>query len=57
MIGMLEILRQRQRAMDALGPQFDLKGFHRAVLSSGAVPLTLLDDVVDRYIAEAQATP
>jgi uncharacterized protein (DUF885 family) len=57
MIGMLEILRQRQRAMDALGPQFDLKGFHRAVLSSGAVPLTLLDDVVDRYIADAQATP
>ena len=57
MIGMLEILRQRQRAMDALGPQFDLKAFHRAVLSSGAIPLTVLDDVVDRYIADAQASP
>ena len=57
LIGMLEILRQRQRAMDALGPQFDLKGFHRAVLSAGAVPLSLLDDVVDSYIAEVQVGP
>ena len=57
LIGMLEILRQRQRAMDALGPRFDLKAFHRAVLSNGAVPLALLDDVVDRYIAAAQGAP
>jgi uncharacterized protein (DUF885 family) len=57
MIGMLRILDERQRAMDALGPQFDLKAFHRALLSNGAVPLTLLDDVVDRYIAESQAAP
>ena len=57
MIGMLMILDERQRAMDTLGPAFDLKAFHRAILSSGAVPLTLLDDVVDRYIAEAQAAP
>ena len=57
MIGMLEILQQRQRAMNELGPQFDLKAFHRAVLSNGAVPLALLDDVVDRYIEEALASP
>jgi uncharacterized protein (DUF885 family) len=57
MIGMLQILQERQRAMDALGAQFDLKAFHRAVLSNGAVPLSLLDDVVDRYIAEAQLAP
>ena len=55
MIGMLQILQERQRAMDTLGPQFDLKAFHRAVLSNGAVPLSLLDDVVDRYIADAQS--
>ena len=53
MLGMLEILDERQRAMDALGPAFDLKSFHRALLSNGAVPLSLLDDVVDRYITEA----
>jgi uncharacterized protein (DUF885 family) len=57
LIGMLEILEQRQRAMDALGPQFDLRAFHRAVLSNGAVPLALLDDVVDRYIEAAQTSP
>jgi len=57
MIGMLTILEERQRAMDVLGAQFDLKAFHRAVLSNGAVPLTLLDDVVDRYIANAQSAP
>ena len=55
LIGMLRILEERQRAMDALGPQFDLKAFHRAVLSNGAVPLALLGDVVDRYIDEAGA--
>lgn len=54
MIGMLQILDERQRAMDALGANFDIKGFHRALLSNGAVPLTLLPAVVDGYIAEVQ---
>jgi uncharacterized protein (DUF885 family) len=57
MIGMLRILDERQRAMDALGAQFDLKGFHRAVLSNGAVPLDVLSGVVDIYIADVQAGP
>jgi uncharacterized protein (DUF885 family) len=56
-IGMLAILEQRRRAMDELGPQFELHAFHRAVLSNGAVPLALLDQVVDRYISEARASP
>ncbi len=54
MIGMLRILDARQRARDALGEAFDLREFHRVVLTSGGVPLALLDDVVDQYIA-AQA--
>ena len=57
MIGMLRILDERQRAMDTLGAQFDLKAFHRAVLTNGAVPLDLLGTVVDNYIAEVQAAP
>lgn len=57
MVGMLKILDERQRAQDALGPQFDLKAFHRALLENGSVPLTLLDDVVDRYIAETLGNP
>ena len=52
MVGMLQILAERQRAMDALGAQFDLKAFHRALLTNGSVPLAVLDDVVDRYIAD-----
>ena len=52
MIGMLQILSERQRALDALGPDFDLIAFHRALLTNGAVPLALLTTVVDRYIAD-----
>jgi uncharacterized protein (DUF885 family) len=57
MVGMLQILQVRQRTMDELGPQFDLREFHRALLSNGAVPLALLDSVADRYIAEKLAAP
>jgi uncharacterized protein (DUF885 family) len=53
MIGMLHILDARQRAQDALGDTFDLREFHRVVLTSGGLPLALLDNVVDQYIAEA----
>jgi len=55
MVGMLKILSERQRAMDALGAQFDLKGFHRALLTNGPVPMALLERVVDRYIADTLA--
>jgi len=36
--------------MDRLGPRFDLKKFHDVVLSNGALPLALLDQVVDAWI-------
>ncbi len=57
MVGMLIFLDERQRAIDALGADFDLKDFHRAVLTNGTVPLTLLPNIVDRYIADAQTAP
>lgn len=50
-IGMIRILALRQRAMDQLGDQFDLKEFHSVILSNGAVPLAILERVVDAYIA------
>ena len=53
--GMLTILELRQRAMDALGEDFDYGEFHDVVLSNGAVPLTLLSELVDAYIADTQA--
>lgn len=56
MIGMLSILELRQRAMDALGDAFDLIAFHRAVLGNGAMPLDVLEQVVDDFISDALTT-
>ena len=49
-IGMLEILRQRQRAQAALGEAYDIRDFHDAVLRSGPVPLDTLAKLIDEYI-------
>ena len=54
-IGMLTILELRQRAMDALGDDFDMGEFHDVVLTNGSIPLTLLEQLVDDYIAGKQA--
>jgi len=51
-VGQLEILALRDRARERLGPRFDLKKFHDVVLTSGAVPLTVLEKVVDGWIEE-----
>lgn len=53
LVGMLEILRLRSEAQEALGDAFDLAAFHEAVLSHGSIPLDLLDDAVALYIASA----
>ncbi len=49
-VGQLEILRLRSKAEDELGSSFDIKGFHDALLTHGAMPLPLLSDVVDEWI-------
>ena len=54
-IGHSWINRLRDKARAALGPRFDLKTFDDALVDSGAVPLTVLDGVVDRYIAGRKA--
>lgn len=55
MIGELKILELRERAKKALGPRFQLKDFHDAVLTNGVVPLMVLDGLVDDYIEAARA--
>jgi uncharacterized protein (DUF885 family) len=47
--GKREIVRLREQAKRTLGPEFDLRGFHHAVLGNGAVPLTALDAEVGRW--------
>lgn len=49
MVGRLSIRRARDRAEAAMGADFDLKEFHHRVLAHGAVPLDILDDVIDRW--------
>ena len=49
-VGMLGILDLRERARHALGADFDLPAFHSVVLQSGAVPLEILERLVDAYI-------
>ncbi len=54
LVGMLEIKRLADRASAELGEDYDIVGFHDAVLSHGSVPLELLDEVVDLWIAEVR---
>ena len=49
--GQLAIIRLRQKAEKALGERFDLRAFHEVVLMNGAMPLGILEKVVDEWIA------
>ncbi|MFD2165285.1 DUF885 domain-containing protein [Thalassotalea euphylliae] len=49
-VGMMKILELRQRAKDVLGDRFDLRDFHDVVLKNGAVPLDVLERLVEQYI-------
>jgi uncharacterized protein (DUF885 family) len=53
MVGKLTFLRLRDKAKTALGAKFDIHKFHDTVLLSGALPLAVLEKVVDNYIATA----
>ena len=50
-IGMLKIQELRRKAEAALGSRFDIRAFHDTILGGGALPLTVLEQRVDRYIA------
>ncbi|AXT53906.1 DUF885 domain-containing protein [Aquimarina sp. BL5] len=53
-IGMLKILELREKAKKKLGDRFDLRDFHNAVLKNGAVPLDILEEIIDAYIESVQ---
>ncbi|MHA6332341.1 DUF885 domain-containing protein [Qipengyuania sp. CAU 1752] len=52
MIGKLKIMELRQLARDELGQAFDIRGFHDAVLESGPVPLSILEENIRAWIAQ-----
>jgi len=50
-VGQLKILELRDRAKKALGDKFDLRAFHDQILDAGALPLDVLSDRIDAWIA------
>lgn len=54
-VGMMKILELREKAKLALGDKFNLRDFHDVVLKNGAVPLDILEQIVNRYIAETKS--
>jgi uncharacterized protein (DUF885 family) len=55
-VGMNKILELRARAKTALGEKFDIREFHSAVLKNGALPLAVLEQVVDEMIRAKKAS-
>jgi len=53
-IGALTIQRLRDKARTALGRRFDIRLFHEQVLGSGALPLPVLEEKIDRWIAASK---
>jgi len=51
-VGMLKIMELRAKAEKELGDKFDIRGFHDTVLGGGAVPLNVLERMVDNWIAQ-----
>ncbi|HEX7729370.1 MAG TPA: DUF885 domain-containing protein [Terracidiphilus sp.] len=54
-IGQLTILALRDKAQKELGAKFDIRAFHDEVLDAGALPLDLLSDRIDAWIASRKA--
>ncbi len=50
-IGAMTIQRLRDKAEKALGPRFDIKQFHEQILMTGRLPLDILEQKIDRWIA------
>jgi uncharacterized protein (DUF885 family) len=57
MIGQLKIIELREKARRALGPRFDIRRFHMAVLDQGQLPLDLLERAIDDWIAAQLKAP
>lgn len=51
-IGMIKILELREKAKQELGSRFDIREFHDVVLTNGAVPLNILEEMVNEWVAQ-----
>ncbi|WP_430906475.1 DUF885 domain-containing protein [Maribacter sp. 2-571] len=55
-VGMNKILALRKMAKDKLGAKFDIREFHEVILKNGALPLDVLEDMVNAYISATQSS-
>lgn len=55
-MGQLKILELRARAQKELGSKFDIREFHDQVIDSGAVPLDVLEQQINEWIAQKRGT-
>ncbi|MGH7018136.1 MAG: DUF885 domain-containing protein [Caulobacteraceae bacterium] len=56
-LGEMAIWTSRRKAETALGPKFEIRHFHDAVLKLGCVPLSVIGDRIDRFITEGGRSP
>jgi uncharacterized protein (DUF885 family) len=56
-LGEQAILKDREKAQKELGPKFNIRAFHDAVLELGSVPLPVLDARIDKFIADGGKGP
>ncbi|MCA1248259.1 DUF885 family protein [Massilia sp. MS-15] len=56
-LGQMAIQEARARAEQALGPTFDIRHFHDTVLQLGSVPLPVLQQRIDAFIADGGPSP
>ncbi len=55
MIGRLKLLELREKSQQALGEKYDIRDYHRVVLSDGSLPLFILEQQVDQWIEDSQS--
>lgn len=54
-VGAMEFWRLRRKAETALGSRFDVRAFHSLILEAGALPMTVVGGMVDRWVEQVQA--
>lgn len=55
-VGMIKILALREKARQALGAKFALSDFHNVILKNGAIPLFILEELVNEYIIQTSGS-
>jgi uncharacterized protein (DUF885 family) len=56
LVGKLKIVEIRKKARTALGEKFDIRDFHDQVLKDGQMPLSMLEDKIDRWVEQVKAS-